>query len=502
MRAGKRALYFVHRWLGIITCVFCLIWFVSGLVMVYVPFPAWTDAERLGSLRAVDGAQISYTPDQALAAAGMKAGPAVSVRLESYGNEPVYRISSRDKIRTISGVDGRPIGPISAEEAKSRLAVTFEGTRIAYLETVDRDQWTVVSRFDSYRPLYLFALRDDAATRVYVSSQTGEIVQNSTANERFWNWLGAIPHWIYLTPIRQEREIWRQVIMWSSGPLILTALAGLWIGILRLRVRKPYSGGRVTPYRGWMKWHHVGGLVGGVFLTTWIFSGWLSVNPFGVFPRTQLTAAQKQAYSGIQPAFGITLEALKAATQKPWTALQFDMLSGEPLIAAKGADGRKGLFDGWSGAPRELPESDLADAAQRLYPNVRLIRSERLTHEDLYWYSHHVIQPLPAMRYIFDDANATWVHVDPVTSELLGVSDRSSRVYRWLFGFLHDFDLPVLLRNQPARDILIWILSLAGLVISFSGIVVGWRYLKRRSKRTAVPKRIKADANCSTSSVH
>jgi hypothetical protein len=51
--------------------------------------------------------------------------------------------------------------------------------------------------------------------------------------------------------------------------------------------------------------------------------------------------------------------------------------------------------------------------------------------------------------------------------------------YRWLFNFLHDYDLPILLRNQPARDILVWLLSIAGLVISVSGVVVGWLTLAR-----------------------
>jgi len=39
----------------------------------------------------------------------------------------------------------------------------------------------------------------------------------------------------------------------------------------------------------------------------------------------------------------------------------------------------------------------------------------------------------------------------------------------------------VLLRNQPARDIIVWLLSIAGLVVSVSGVVVGYRVLKRRA---------------------
>ena len=43
----SRTLYLVHRWLGIATCLLVLMWFVSGLVMLYVPFPKLTAEERL-----------------------------------------------------------------------------------------------------------------------------------------------------------------------------------------------------------------------------------------------------------------------------------------------------------------------------------------------------------------------------------------------------------------------------------------------------------------------
>jgi uncharacterized iron-regulated membrane protein len=79
----------------------------------------------------------------------------------------------------------------------------------------------------------------------------------------------------------------------------------------------------------------------------------------------------------------------------------------------------------------------------------------------------------------FDDADRSWLFIDPTTGELAGLSDSSARTYRWLFNFLHDYDLPILLRNPPARDILVWLLSIAGLVISVSGVVAGWRALAR-----------------------
>ncbi|MBA2125442.1 peptidase [Hyphomicrobium methylovorum] len=485
IRAGKRALYFAHRWLGIITCIFCLIWFISGLVMVYVQFPAWTEAERLATLHPIDVEKIARTPDEALAVAGLKA-QTTNVRLEMYGTEPVYRLGRGESTQAVSAVAGRLISSVSLDEARARLASVYPEASIDYLGPVERDQWTVTRRFDGHRPLYLFTLGDRAGTNIYVSSKTGEIVQNSTYNERFWNWLGAIPHWVYFTPIRTDGEFWRQAVMWLSGPLIIGGITGLWIGILRLRLRRPYSRGRMTPYRGWMKWHHIGGLVGGVFLTTWIFSGWLSVNPFGFFARTQFTLELKQRYTGAKSEFGIPISALKAAARSPVTALEMNFVSGESLIVAKSSPQQKQLFDGATGTSRTLDPKRLTEAAEGLLPKAHLTRTEVLTEEDIYWYSHHHTRPLPVLRFVFDDENATWIHIDPATGDLAGLSDTSERTHRWLFNFLHDFDLPVLLRYQPARDILIWMLSIAGIIISISGIVVGWRYLARKADQRAM----------------
>ena len=45
-----RALVVVHRWLGVAFCLLFAMWFVSGIVMHFVAFPALTEAERVAGL--------------------------------------------------------------------------------------------------------------------------------------------------------------------------------------------------------------------------------------------------------------------------------------------------------------------------------------------------------------------------------------------------------------------------------------------------------------------
>lgn len=480
VKSGKRWLYWLHRWLGVATCLLCVMWFLSGLVMLYVPFPSWTDEERVASLPAIATERIAVTPDAALAAAGVRTLP-TTFRLEMLAAEPVYRIVADGSHWALSAATGETIREVGADRAQRHVESAFPAVRATLAETLDYDQWTVTRRFDPHRPLYRFALEDGLGTSVYVSSKTGEIVQNATRSERFWNWLGAVPHWIYFSPIRRDQELWRQAVMWLSGPLVIGAITGLWIGILRLRVSKPYARGRVTPYRGWMKWHHIGGLAGGLFLTAWIASGWLSVNPFKLFARTQLSETQRIAYAGwrADAPYGISPAAVAGAGRNGATEIAFAWTAGRPHMIARSASAAT-LAGPHTGEALTFDDAELIAAARGMFPAASIAAASRVTEEEIYWYSHHRRRPLPAIKVRFDDPSATWLFLDPATGAIAGLVDRSARTYRWLFNFLHDYDLPVLLRNQPARDIVVWVLSIAGLIVSVTGVVIGYRTLRRQ----------------------
>ncbi|ABD04813.1 PepSY-associated TM helix [Rhodopseudomonas palustris HaA2] len=476
-RRLKRWLYLGHRWLGIACCLLFAIWFISGVVMMYVAFPQFDAKERRAALPDLAFSEIRLAPDQAMAAAGLTTYPR-ELRLAMQDGEPVYRLAGTNRRRqAISAVDGRALGDISPEQALAVARHHPAAVAPALLDIVDRDQWSVTARFDPLRPLFLIGLGDDAGTELYVSQKTGEIVLDTNRHERVWNWLGAIPHWIYLTLLRQDAPLWRQVVMWTSGICLLVAISGIWIGLLRAGLRRRYASGRITPYRGWMAWHHLTGLVAGVLVLTWMASGWLSVNPFELFARRGDSREALQRYAGHDaPTIASTLP----ARDRPGVVeARFIWVGGAPLMLLAHRDGSQSVADPASGASRTLSPERIFDAAARLLPDATMTLRQRLEEPDAYWYSHHHQRVLPVLRAGFDDAAATWYHLDPSTGEILGRSDRSRRVYRWLFNALHSFDFPVLIAHRPAWDIVVIVLSLAGLVISVSGILLGWRRLRR-----------------------
>jgi uncharacterized iron-regulated membrane protein len=476
-RKLRRWLYIGHRWIGIVTCLFFAMWFVSGVVMMYVAFPGLSDNERLAALPDIAWRKVRLSPDRAMAAAGAVQYPR-DLRLHMLDDEPVYRLTGWDgKRTTISAADGRMIESVPLDRALA-VARHFPGAVDARLmKIVDRDQWSVVARFDPLRPLFQIALNDAAGTRLYVSSRSGEIVLDTNTTERVWNWLGSIPHWIYPTVLRQDGALWRQVILWASGVCMLVAVSGIWIGILRIRMRKRYNGGRITPYRGWMAWHHVTGLFAGVFVLTWLFSGWLSVNPGDFFNRGGPTREMLQRYAGHdRPTIAALVPALQSVAA---VEARFVWIGGAPQMALVNRRGAQTMADPVSGIATPLSDAGIFAAARTLLPDAAMSMQFRLDQYDAYWYAHHTARTLPVLRAGFDDQAANWFHLDPVSGEILGRLDKNRRTYRWLFNALHSFDFQVLLMYRPAWDVVVWLLSLLGMTISVSGVVIGWRYLKK-----------------------
>jgi uncharacterized iron-regulated membrane protein len=480
MRRARTWLFVVHRWIGIGTCLLFAMWFVSGLVMMYVAFPQLTDTERLAALPPIAWDKVQVTPDRAMETARFTHYPR-DLRLAMLGEEPVYRLLDWDGERkTVSALDGRIVEHVTPEQALAIARLHPNAVRPEMTGTVERDQWSVSGRYNPLRPLYRISLGDPAGTEIYISSRNGEVALDTTRTERIWNWLGSVPHWIYPTFLRKDGAIWRQVVLWISGVCLVVAMTGFWIGILRVRLRHRYFGGAMTPYRGWKSWHHIAGLTGGVFVLTWTFSGWLSLDPGEFFAERGVDREMVVRYGGSETPH-MPADFLSRAVEQARAAVEvrFVWLGGKPLVVLTSRDGSHRSVDPATGAAAQLSDDGIFEAARRLMPNAVMTMRQRLEQADAYWYSHHDQRQIPVLRAGFDDDAHTWLHIDPATGDLLGRTDDSRRTYRWLFNALHSFDFALLLRYRPAWDAVVWLLSLLGLIVLVSGIVIGWRRLRQ-----------------------
>ena len=73
-KAGRRWLLLFHRWAGIAAGLFFALWIGSGLVMLAVPFPTLTEAERLALLAPIAWDRVAVAPDEARRGGGRGGG--------------------------------------------------------------------------------------------------------------------------------------------------------------------------------------------------------------------------------------------------------------------------------------------------------------------------------------------------------------------------------------------------------------------------------------------
>src|SRR5262252_1883723 len=90
MKYVLRSLIFVHRWVGIVLCLVFLIWFPSGIGMMYWGFPDVSATDRLDHSPRLDPAKIMLSPEEAAEKVSAQANP-TQLRLNSFDGRPVYR---------------------------------------------------------------------------------------------------------------------------------------------------------------------------------------------------------------------------------------------------------------------------------------------------------------------------------------------------------------------------------------------------------------------------
>ncbi|TWB23416.1 PepSY-associated transmembrane protein [Nitrospirillum amazonense] len=455
-----RWLTIAHRYLGLVLSIPMLAWVLSGMVMIYVGYPALREDVRLGHLTPLDWDRCCTVADGALADDAV----VDRAQVEMLGDRPILRL----RAGAIDLASGQRITAVGEDDA--RLVASSYGT-VAAMEMIAYDQWTVAGGFNRDRPLYRVTLAGPDGRQVYVSGTTGKVVQATNRRQRFWNWLGAVPHWIYFADLRRDAALWSQTVVWTSLTGGVLTLTGMIIGIRQFRRR---ASGRWSPYRGWTYWHHVPGVIFGLFALTWVVSGMLSMNPWGALEGGDATAERAQL-RGLHLTGTQLRQALRdLAATRPGGAVSFSAAPFDGALAfiAFAGDGSRTRLDA-VGAPTTPA---VMDRAAVLLGGGDL---QRLDKEDDYYFPHHgEIAPLPAYRLIQPDGRR--FYVDPLSGELLGSVDAADRGYRWLYQAPHRLDFTPWLRARPVRD-LVMLPLLAGVALSFAtGLYLTVRWVRRR----------------------
>ena len=482
--AASRHLWFIlvwlHRYLGVVLGLLMLVWFASGIVMMYAPYPQRGETERVSALAPIPWSQCCNFSGVTLAGGNLIA----AAQIENVADKPVLRLRSdgaqivadltAGNIFAIGDAEAERIAVISAERITGSVPV------IRSAEKIENDQWTVGDNSVNRRPLYRFAFDDPQETRLYISSITGEVVVWTTREQRFWNWLGAIPHWLYFTELRRNGPLWVQIIIWTSLLGTFLTVIGLYLGIARFRAGRD---GALSPYYGWFYWHHVTGLVFGLVTLTWVISGLFSMQPWGFLESRG--GDERQTLSGASPQWAevqTSLNAIRLRDLADVVSIRAAPFAGNLYWLATHDDGRVTRLDD-GGNPAPVTPDDLTQAANLLAGQRQIESAGLVDAEDAYYFRFQGFAErdplvLPVYRVVLNDAESTRYYLAPSTGALLLRVDAAERGYRWLFSGLHRWDFTATLRSRPLWDIVVLFLMLGSTAGVATGVYLALRRIR------------------------
>jgi len=470
-------LVLLHRWISIGVCLLFALWFASGAVMLFVPFPALDDARWRERAEPLDLGRVTATPAAALAAVR----DATSLRLVSAERSPRYvAAGASGPPQIIDAETGHEAPPIDAAAAM-RIAERFGRARAKTATLVGHDQWVVHQGFDAERPYYRVSLDDAVRTDLYVSRPTGEVRQETTRRQRALNTVGSVLHWLYFTPLRRNWAAWDAVVWWVSLTGIAGASTGLIAGTVRYLQGRRLRGAGFALYRGWLQWHHILGLFAGGFLLAWIVSGWLSMDHGRLFSTSGATVQERDALRGLPLARvveGLDAGALALAAQgtasRSAARIDFVGLGGRGHVLARDATSAA-LRAADGSLQRQFSAAAIAEAAAAAWPGESVTPAILSQSVGFYGRAEGVGADAVALAL---RSSQRLAFINPRSGEIEALLDASRRRYAWWYYALHTGRLPGSEGHGDLRISLLLAFLAAGCALSLTGVVLAWRHLR------------------------
>lgn len=506
----KRLDYLVHRWIGIGLGLLVLVWFVSGIVMIYYPWPMPTESEDFARLRAftlpadvIDYDSAANVARRFLRRESIRSGAAVpaivGARLMEWDGHLVYSIWRQYKHTNqptvlVDALTARILSPVSRSDAiLAARRVVGALPPIAGIELLaSGDHYLLSSEYQVGFPAYAVKFGDVANTTVYVSRDAGYVVGIVTNLTRWTTWLGTVPHWLYFKWLYSRHVQWW---LWVSYILpaiaMIAGITGVVLGLHQLFPRRRRGEWRVSAYRGVSKWHHVSGILFGLLVITWSFSGILEVlGPDGTPTDQQVSRVRGADTSAARVTQLDALDKARSALPASLSiaalpvAIDFTYLQGQPGYVVH----LQGDHKYWIDATTDSARSDLsAEEARRiavdaLGTNAPVSSVQFITSYDTYYYARpHREWSLPAWRVAFADAAHSTFYIDPISGKPTGFVDSETRWYRWLRDGMHSLDFPAINGKRPLWDLVLLPLMFGGTVAAVTGV---WLLIRRLTRLT------------------
>lgn len=478
MNRVNRTVFSLHRISGTIIAVFFFMWFCTGIVLVYHGFP------RLDNRKAIELAgplpQENPLPDSL--PNGMN-----TLSIHRLHGQTVVEWATKDT-SVATGAAGLPLRPVDFATALAEARLWCDG-RIIETDTLhERDQWIMYSSYLRELPIYKFYFDDPEKTQVYVGKESGKVLQVTDRASRFWAWVGAIPHKLYIPSMRSDVEIWKRWLLTGGLLCLIASLTGIYAAVVLL-IRYHRKHGRWgNPMHGrMMRFHLILGLVFGIPLVAWSISGIFSMQKVPRwlvgFDGPEYVSERKLWGGGMAPCgeYNTDYETIIHAYPEA-RDISYSRRGDIPVIEVTTPDEHI-VLDARSHEPATLwinPE-EATKAVTEIVGEKSHLSLTLLDKYDAHYFSLNDRAPLPVYKIAVKNSDGTLFYIDPKTGDVTYLNhNRIAR--KILFSGIHYLNLLPFAGREILWKICMWIVCLTGMVFCTSAIWLGFKYLIRKVK--------------------
>ena len=479
----KKIIYKFHSILGTIFSILFVLWFFTGFVMIFHNFPKITDEQKYSGLSPIFNDSQNKIDNTILDIDSLE-----YLSLKAKSNGDIYFEYKQGGNYYI--VDS--VNTFKERQLFSTVlnyASKLNNSSIIQIDTLkDLDRWMPYDKQKNDYPLYKFSYDDDAKSELYVSSQTGEGLQYTNSDSRFWSWVGAIPHWLYIANLRHYTDAWKTFVIILSGIGSLICVAGIILGLRAYRVRYKRKKELRSPYKSVYRWHHVLGFIFGLFVFTFAFSGMMSLQKIPQWiiktqnPNLEILA--KDSYLSILPSayplhYSDILENYSGKVQK----IEWAIFDDKPYYKAVIEDSLY-FIDATVNdkiTSLSLSEKDIRNKISKIHDNCA-VHIDLMNDYDNYYIHKRNKLPLPVYRVKVDDADKSLYYINPKTGDIK-YFNANTKLRKWTYQALHSFSIKYLLDRPILWNIIMWTTMIGGTLVSLTGLWLAIRYIKRKLKK-------------------
>lgn len=490
---------FLHKILGIPLALIFVLWFLSGMVMVFAPgFPRAPRTDFSATNLRGGWMPLDSIVKKAL---GPEGKPTSMIYTGKDGRD-IVTISDADTSVVLDAITALPVGAMTVTPTEA--AINHCNAPINRVDTLTKvDQWIPFERYERMMPIYKFYFNDPEEHQLYVTSK-GEVIQMTDKEQRVKAWFGTIPHWLYFTTLRKHQKIWTETVIWAALLGCIMCLAGIVIAIIDWRRHARRYGILSIPYRKTLwRWHFILGLLFGWCCITFAFSGYMSMAPLPGFLIKERTASEQKndrmARRGERQMRFRNNGRNVMAPLYEYKLLPTDILESSDSVLAVS-------FRSWEGYPyytvtypsstrhidatytEEIRDFVLSNElvekkAAKTFKNISPKLTEISEYDSEYYSRTGRMTPLPAIRVEYPgDELHTVEYYDP---NGLGVRtyDDNSRLHNLLYGKLHRLSFKWLTDHLWLWYTTMFLLLGGGSALSLTGLIMAVQWVARKLRR-------------------